>query len=100
MTCGQRSSTRSKHWRDLGAEVIAADPGVDSDVLEHVLKPIAFTEQAAAVSARDPAQLERSEQDYRDVLAKGRTYSGLDYMGATHRRMILRGRFVGFVSPC
>lgn len=79
---------------DLGAEVIAADPGVDSDVLEHVLQPIAFTEQAAAVSARDPAQLERSEQDYRDVLAKGRTYSGLDYMGATHRRMILRGRFV------
>jgi aspartyl-tRNA(Asn)/glutamyl-tRNA(Gln) amidotransferase subunit A len=79
---------------DLGADVIAADPGVDPDVLEQILQPIAFTEQAAAVSSRDPAQLERSEQDYRDVLAKGRTYSGLDYMRATHRRMILRGRFV------
>ena len=41
---------------DLGAEVAAADPGVDPDVLERVLKPIAFTEQAAAMSGRDPAQ--------------------------------------------
>ena len=79
---------------DLGAEMMAADPGVDPDVLERVLQPIAFTEQAAAVSTRDPAQLERSEPDYRDLLAKGRTYSGLDYMGATYRRMMLRGRFV------
>jgi aspartyl-tRNA(Asn)/glutamyl-tRNA(Gln) amidotransferase subunit A len=79
---------------NLGADIIAADPGIDPDALEHVLQPIAFTEQAAAVSARDPAQLARSEQEYRDVLAKGRTYSGLDYMGATHRRMMLRARFV------
>ncbi len=79
---------------DLGAEVLAADPGVDPDVLEQVLQPIALTEQAAAISARDPALLVRSEQDYRDVIAKGRTYSGVDYMVATHRRMILRGRFV------
>jgi len=79
---------------DLGAELIAADPSVDPDVLEEVLKPIAFTEQAAAVSGRDPALLSRSEQQYRDVIAKGRTYSGVDYMRATHRRMILRGRFV------
>ncbi len=79
---------------DLGAEVAAADPGVDPDVLERVLKPIAFTEQAAAMSGRDPAQFSRSDQDYRDVIAKGRSYSGVDYMVATHRRMILRGRFV------
>jgi aspartyl-tRNA(Asn)/glutamyl-tRNA(Gln) amidotransferase subunit A len=79
---------------DLGAEVLAADPGVDPDILEQVLQPIALTEQAAAISARDPALLVRSEQDYRDVIAKGRTYSGVDYMVATHRRMILRGRFV------
>ncbi len=79
---------------DLGAEVAAADPGVDPDVLEGVLKPIAFTEQAAAMSGRDPAHFARSDQDYRDVIAKGRSYSGVDYMTATHRRMILRGRFV------
>ena len=79
---------------DLGAEVAAADPGVDPDVLEGVLKPIAFTEQAAATSGRDAALFARSDQDYRDVIAKGRSYSGVDYMTATHRRMILRGRFV------
>lgn len=79
---------------DLGAEMIAADPGVDPDVLEHVLQPIAFTEQAAAVSARDPALFADSDHEYRDVIAKGKTYSGVDYMVATHRRMIMRGRFV------
>jgi aspartyl-tRNA(Asn)/glutamyl-tRNA(Gln) amidotransferase subunit A len=79
---------------DLGADLAAADPGVDPDVLEGVLKPVAFIEQAAAVSARDPVQFARSDQDYRDVIAKGRSYSGVDYMVATHRRTILRGRFV------
>ena len=39
---------------DRGAEVAAADPGVDPDVLEGEVKPIAFTEQAAATSGRDP----------------------------------------------
>jgi aspartyl-tRNA(Asn)/glutamyl-tRNA(Gln) amidotransferase subunit A len=58
-----------------------------------VLQPIAFTEQAAAVSGRAPAQLRRSEPEYRDVIAKGQTYSGVDYMVATHRRMTLRNRF-------
>ena len=78
---------------NLGADMVADDPGIDPDVLEQVLQPIAFTEQAAAVSGRDPALFERSEQDYRDVIAKGATYSGVDYMRATHRRMTLRGRF-------
>ena len=63
-------------------------------MLEGVLKPIAFTEQAAAMSGRDPALFARSDQDYRDVIAKGRSYIGVDYMTATHRSMILRGRFV------
>jgi aspartyl-tRNA(Asn)/glutamyl-tRNA(Gln) amidotransferase subunit A len=79
---------------NLGAEIVAADLDVDSDSLEHVLQPIAFSEQAAAISGRDPALLSRSEQEYRDVVAKGQTYSGVDYMHATHRRMILRSRFV------
>jgi aspartyl-tRNA(Asn)/glutamyl-tRNA(Gln) amidotransferase subunit A len=79
---------------DLGAELTAADPGVEPDVLDKVLQPIAFTEQAASIDARDPALLSHSDQEYRDVIAKGRTYSGVDYMRATHRRMTLRGRFV------
>jgi aspartyl-tRNA(Asn)/glutamyl-tRNA(Gln) amidotransferase subunit A len=78
---------------DCGADIAAANPGIDPNVLEDVLQPIAFTEQAAAVSGRAPAQLRRSEPEYRDVIAKGQTYSGVDYMVATHRRMTLRNRF-------
>jgi len=78
---------------DCGADIAAANPGIDPNVLEDVLQPIAFTEQAAAVSGRAPAQLKRSEPEYRDVIAKGQTYSGVDYMVATHRRMMLRNRF-------
>src|SRR5260221_5278781 len=37
----------------LGAEISKDHPGLDPEVLEHVLKPIAFTEQAAAVAERD-----------------------------------------------
>jgi aspartyl-tRNA(Asn)/glutamyl-tRNA(Gln) amidotransferase subunit A len=73
--------------------MVADDPGVEPDILEHVLQPIAFTEQAAAISERDPVLFVRSEEEYRAVIAKGRTYSGVDYMRATHRRMTLRGRF-------
>ena len=79
---------------NLGAELVADEPGIDVDVLERVLHPIAFTEQAAAVSGHDPGLLAQSEQEYRDVIAQGSTYSGIDYMRATHRRMKLRGRFV------
>ncbi len=79
---------------DLGADLKADDPGVDPDALEEVLQPIAFTEQAASIAARNPALLSQSDQEYRDVIAKGQTYSGVDYMRATHRRMTLRGRFV------
>jgi aspartyl-tRNA(Asn)/glutamyl-tRNA(Gln) amidotransferase subunit A len=78
---------------DCGADIVAANPDIDPDILKDVLQPIAFTEQAAAVSRRAPAQLSRSEPEYRDVIAKGQTYTGIDYMVATHRRMTLRGRF-------
>ena len=78
---------------DCGADIVAADPGIDPDILNDVLQPIAFSEQAAAVSGRAPEQLMQSDAEYRDVIAKGRTYSGVDYMVATHRRMRLRGRF-------
>ena len=56
---------------NLGANMIADDPGVDPDILEHVLQPIAFTEQAAAISERDPMLFVRSEEEYRDVHRQG-----------------------------
>jgi aspartyl-tRNA(Asn)/glutamyl-tRNA(Gln) amidotransferase subunit A len=79
---------------NLGATMVADDPAIEPDVLERVLQPIAFTEQAAAISDRDPVLFVRSEEEYRNVIAKGRTYTGVDYMRATHRRISLRGRFV------
>jgi aspartyl-tRNA(Asn)/glutamyl-tRNA(Gln) amidotransferase subunit A len=63
---------------DCGADIVAADPGIDPDILKDVLQPIAFSEQAAAVSGRAPAELLRSDAEYRDVIAKGRTYSSVD----------------------
>src|ERR1700733_4293532 len=65
---------------NLGADLVVADPGIDPNILKDVLQPIAFTEQAAAVSARQAEELTGSEQEYREVLAKGQAYSGVDYM--------------------
>jgi len=48
---------------NLGADVVAADPGIDPNVLKDVLQPIAFTEQAAAVHGRGAEQLNRYEQE-------------------------------------
>lgn len=91
---------------DLGAEIVAADPGLGPDWLDSVLKPIGFTEQAAAVSGRNDSELSRSEPEYLSVIAKGRTYGGIDYMKATYRRMQLRAQFLelfrkvdAFVTP-
>ncbi|WP_108663526.1 amidase [Acuticoccus kandeliae] len=78
----------------LGAEIIPVDLGVDPEILEKVLQPIAFSEQAASVGVRTDAAFAESDDDFRSVLAKGRTYSGVDYVNASHRRSQLRGRFV------
>lgn len=79
---------------DLGAELVEADPGIDPDALEMILKPIGFTEQAAAMAGYDESSLRKSDPALRAVIAKGRRHSGTDYMRATHRRMQLRARFV------
>src|SRR5260221_10393283 len=91
---------------DLGAEMIADDPGLDPDCLERVLKPIGFSEQAAAVAEREAAELARSDAEFRDVVEQGSRYRGIDYMTATHRRQTMRGRFLdlfrrvdAFVTP-
>jgi len=91
---------------NLGGLIVAADPGLGPEWLDGVLKPIGFTEQAAAVSTRKEDELAGSDPEYRDVIVKGRAYRGIDYMTATHRRMQLRGQFLelfrnvdAFVTP-
>lgn len=77
-----------------GAQVTMDGPGLDPAILEHTLKPIAFTEQAAAVGAKTMADLAGSEADYRDVVSAGRRYSGTDYIEAGYRRGQARNAFI------
>jgi aspartyl-tRNA(Asn)/glutamyl-tRNA(Gln) amidotransferase subunit A len=79
---------------NLSAELVADNSGIDPEVLERTIKPIAYTEQAAAVLGREEAMLTRSDRDYNDVIVRGRAYRGVDYVDATHRRTQLRNRFV------
>ena len=77
----------------LGAEIRYSHPGLDPKLLERTLKPIAFTEQAAAVAGKSEADLARSDVEYRRVIAQGRKYSGVDYIEATYRRATVRAAF-------
>ncbi|TCU64250.1 aspartyl-tRNA(Asn)/glutamyl-tRNA(Gln) amidotransferase subunit A [Bradyrhizobium sp. R2.2-H] len=77
-----------------GAQITLDGPGLDPGILEHTLKPIAFTEQAAAVATRTAADLASSETDYRDVVTAGRRFSGTDYIEAGYRRGQARNAFV------
>jgi aspartyl-tRNA(Asn)/glutamyl-tRNA(Gln) amidotransferase subunit A len=78
----------------LGADISHRHPDLDPKLLERTLKPIAFTEQAAAVADKSEADLARSEADYRHMIAQGRSYSGTDYIEATYRRTSLRASFL------
>lgn len=80
--------------RSLGAEMNGDGLVLDEALLDRVLKPIAYTEQAAAVIRRDAALLARSDGEYRDVVARGRTYAGVDYVDAMHERVRLRNQFL------
>ena len=79
---------------DAGAEMVPVDLGVSGDILETILQPIGFTEQATAVLARDEEDLARSDAEFRSVVGVGKRFLGTDYMDATHRRAQLRGRFL------
>jgi aspartyl-tRNA(Asn)/glutamyl-tRNA(Gln) amidotransferase subunit A len=83
---------------DLGASVVLEGPTVDPDILERTLKPIALTEQAAAASVRPPDDFDRSDAEYREAVARGAAYSGLDYISASYRRADLRGAFLALFS--
>lgn len=78
----------------LGAEIVEGPIALDPETLEKVLQPIGFSEQAAAVEGRSEADLNLSEPEFQATVAKGRRYSGVDYMTATHERTKLRGRFL------
>lgn len=81
-------------FADLGAELVRDDIGLDPELLEKIIKPIAYTEQASAVSDRDDGALARSDRDYQNVIARGREYRGTEYVDAMHRRTQLRGQFL------
>lgn len=83
-----------KAFSDLGAQLVEADLAIDSNILEDVLQPIAFSEQAASVGERAEEDFAGSDPEFRAVLAKGREYTGVDYVEATHRRNRLRAQFV------
>jgi aspartyl-tRNA(Asn)/glutamyl-tRNA(Gln) amidotransferase subunit A len=77
---------------DLGADVSELKSGLDARLLEDVLQPIGFCEQAAAVMFRDPAEMRQSEPEFQAVVAKGLTIRGVDYVNALHKRAQLRAR--------
>jgi aspartyl-tRNA(Asn)/glutamyl-tRNA(Gln) amidotransferase subunit A len=79
---------------NCGAEISADGPKLDPAILERTLKPIAFTEQAAAVAGRTVEDLAACEPDYREVIATGRRYSGVDYIEAGYRRGQVRSVFL------
>ena len=81
-------------FTELGAELRADDPGLDPDVLERTIRPIAYTEQAAAVMERDAQALARSDRDFQELIARGRNYRGIEYVEALHRRTAVRGQFL------
>jgi aspartyl-tRNA(Asn)/glutamyl-tRNA(Gln) amidotransferase subunit A len=77
-----------------GADISVDGPELDSEVLERTLMPIAFTEQAAAVARRTIEELADCDADYRDVIASGRSYGGIDYVEASYRRGGIRNAFI------
>ena len=79
---------------DLDAEITELKTSLGTRLLEDVLQPIGFTEQAAAVMYRTAPELALSETEFRTVVAKGQTTRGVDYVDALHKRAQLRGRFL------
>ena len=69
---------------DCGACISEDTPALDSQILEHTLKPIAFIEQAAAAGGKTAEDLADSEADYRKVT---------DYIEAGYRRGQACGAF-------
>jgi len=78
---------------DQGLAVAPAPIALDADSLEGILKPIAFTEQAAAAAGRSPQELALSEKEFRAVVDDGGRTRGVDYVAAGYRRGAMRETF-------
>lgn len=83
---------------DLGADVRQSAPSLDGDLLEKVLKPIAFTEQATAASIRNTQSLAQSDATFLSIVDEGLKYSGTDYIRAGYARTALQSRFLDLFS--
>lgn len=81
-----------------GGEFVDVGFELDPDILVKVLKPIAFTEQASSVGERPDEAFAASDEDFRKVIAEGRSFSGIDYMTAVHLRSKLRAQFIELFS--
>ena len=85
---------------DCGAGVTPLPSGLDPDILETVLKPVGYTEQAASVAPRAPEVLVLSDPEFQAVVRQGRTYSGTDHVQALHRRATLRNTLLAMFKSC
>lgn len=85
---------------DCGAAMAPVVRDLDADMLETVLKPIGFTEQAAAVMTRTPEMLALSDPEFQAVVEQGRKGRGIDYVDAMHRRAVLRNTMLALFVDC
>jgi aspartyl-tRNA(Asn)/glutamyl-tRNA(Gln) amidotransferase subunit A len=85
---------------NCGADVTPLPSGLDADILETVLKPVGYTEQAASVASRTPEVLALSDPEFQAVVKQGRTYSGTDHVQALHRRATLRNVLLAMFKTC
>ncbi|MFN5453219.1 MAG: hypothetical protein ACK5BX_18550, partial [Bradyrhizobium sp.] len=97
-TVGVTSASTRENKSTKAARISGDHPGIDSRILERTLKPIAFIEQAAAVAHKTGDELADCDTDYRDVIAAGRSYTGVDYVEAGYRRTQMRAAFVDLFS--
>jgi aspartyl-tRNA(Asn)/glutamyl-tRNA(Gln) amidotransferase subunit A len=79
---------------NLDADISELGTALGARLLEDVLQPVGFTEQAAAVMYRNAPEMALSEVEFRSVVAKGQTVRGIEYVDALHKRAQLRGRFL------
>ena len=77
-----------------GARISDGGASLDPSLLDDTLKPIAFTEQAAAIAGRSIDDFNASESDYREMLRAGRAFAGIDYVESGYRRNQLREIFL------
>ncbi|HEY8480077.1 MAG TPA: amidase [Spirillospora sp.] len=79
-------------FAELGATVERADPGFDDPVED--FEVLWFAGAAKVVEHLSPEERERLDPGLREICERGATYSAMEYLAATSRRMEL-GRIMG-----